>query len=109
MLSLARGRRIVICGVLAGLAALVLGGCVVFKGPITFTQQSIIGKVRVAYTVCATGQDDGAEPGGPGEDHPGCPDSGNQVGSPGSGGTYQVLTAVRVPAGTKGPQAFTAT
>lgn len=109
MSSWPRGRRILASGVLAALSAAVLAGCIVITGPITLTQQSVVGKVRVEFTVCASGSDDGPEPGGAGEDHPGCPDGGNSSNSASSGNTDQVLVAVRVPAGTGAPQTFTAT
>ena len=83
--------------------AVTLGGCVVFVGPITGVQQDVIGKLRLTFTICASGFDDG---GGSGEDHPGCPDEGN--GSPADNDTFQILLAFRVPAGTGTPDTLTA-
>ena len=35
---------------------LVLGGCVVFTGPLTGSQQDVIGKVRVNFAICASSE-----------------------------------------------------
>jgi hypothetical protein len=91
-------------GFAAVLAAttIVLSGCVVFLGPVTSAQQDVIGKLRVSFTICASGFNDGDDPDPENEDHPGCPDTGSG-GEADSGSTYQVLVAFRVPAGTGAP------
>jgi hypothetical protein len=84
-------------------AALVLGGCIAFTGPITLSQQDVIGKVRVSFTVCATNHPDG--PGGV-TDHPGCDEPSNNTDDTETPGEYQVLLGFRVPAGTIPPASF---
>jgi hypothetical protein len=85
-------------------ASALLAGCVAFTGPITITQQDVIGKERVTFTICASNHPDGA---GGNPDHPGCDEPVNgdaQV----SNGSYQVLLGFRVPAGTTPPSSFSA-
>jgi hypothetical protein len=93
-------RRILLAGsVLA--AAVALSGCVVFKGPITGSQLDLIGKARVLFTICASGDPADGSP----QTHPGCEDTGNS-GDISDGGDYQVFLGFRVPAGTRGPATF---
>ena len=94
--------KVAFAAVLAA-AAIVLSGCVVFLGPVTSAQQDVIGKLRVSFTICASGFNDGDDPDPEAEDHPGCPDLGNVGDEADSGGTFQVLIAFRVPAGTGAP------
>ncbi len=98
-------RRLAVIALL--LLTLVLSGCVVIIGPVTSAQQDVIGKVRVSFRICASGVDDGPQPPPPDEteDHPGCPDGGNN-GTAGND-TVQVLLAFRVPAGTGVPDTIT--
>ena len=86
-------------------AAVVLSGCVVIIGSIASSQQDVIGKLRVSFTICASGSDDGPQPPPPDEteDHPGCPFLGNTSEEADSSGNYQVLIAFRVPSGTGAP------
>ena len=92
---------------------LTLGGCVVFVGPITGSQQDVIGKVRVSFAICPSElTEDPAVGEQTADSHDGCPDSGN-AGSPSGGdttddGDYQVLIAFRVPVGTSTPATFAA-
>jgi hypothetical protein len=92
-------------------SAVMLSGCIVFTGAITGEQQDVVGKLRLTFALCASGRDDGVEPGGPNEDHPGCPSQGNSptVLAYGSAGVqYQVLFAIRVPAGAGVPVTISA-
>ena len=93
-------RRFAVGAVLLG--TLALAGCIVFIGPITIVQQDVIGKVRVSFTVCASGDPDASSM----ETHGGCPDRGNQD-TYAESGSRQVLIAFRVPEGTTPPTAFT--
>jgi hypothetical protein len=98
-------RKLAVAAAVIGLP-LTLGGCVVFKGPITGVQQDVVGNVRVSFTICASGADDG--PGGE-SDHPGCLDDGNSGHSDGIPISTQLLIGFRVPRGTGAPQTFTST
>lgn len=91
-------------------SALALSGCVVFTGPITAEQQEIVGKMRLTFTLCASEENDVPDPP---EDHPGCPDHGNDAASPfrygAAGEDYQLMFAMRVPAGVGVPDTISAT
>ncbi len=87
-------------------ATVVLSGCVVFLGPVTSSQQDVIGKLRLTFTICASGFNDGDDPDPENEDHPGCPDQGLRD-SDANNDTVQVLLGFRVPAGTGTPDTLT--
>jgi hypothetical protein len=73
-----------------------------FSGPITAVQDDAIGKLRVTFTLCALGYNDGDDPDPENPDHPGCGDG--QSGA--DNGTYQILLGFRVPSGTGAPTTF---
>lgn len=83
------------------LLTLGLAGCVVFQTPPTAAQLDLIGKIRVAFTICASNTDEA--------NNPGCPNTGNTQDSAPAGSSGQVLVAFRVPAGSQGPDAFSQT
>jgi hypothetical protein len=96
--------RTLLAALAALAAALALGGCIAFTGPIGLQQLDVIGKVRVSFTVCATNHPDG--PGGSVADHPGCDEPSNDS-DQANNSDYQVLLAFRVPTGTVPPASFT--
>ena len=100
-------RRLVLILATAASACL-LSGCVVFTGLITGAQPDIVGKLRLTFTVCASGFDDGDDPDPENEDHPGCPDDGNGD-AYAFDGPHQLLFALRVPVGTGTPATISAT
>lgn len=92
---------------------LALGGCVVFTGPITGSQQDVIGKVLLSFAICPSeATEDPAVGDQTADSHDGCPDNGNAGSGPGGDSTfdgdYQVLIAFRVPVGTSTPATFAA-
>jgi uncharacterized protein YceK len=92
-------------------SAVLLSGCVSIQS-ITSEQQDIVGKLRVTVTICASGANDGPEPGGPNEDHPGCVDLGNSASAAGAAGDpvdSQLLFGMRVPVGASVPDTASAT
>jgi len=89
----------------------VLGGCVSIQ-TLSGVQTEVGGKVRLTLTICATGFDNGDDMDPEEEDHPGCSVAlGNYTGFPypGDGDRYQLLLAIRVPAGTGVPETISAT
>jgi hypothetical protein len=83
------------------LAALVMGGCVVIKGPVQTSQQNVLGPVRVTFTICASSSNTST--------HPGCDDQGNSDGAASTPTRGQVLVGFRVPDGVSGPDSFATT
>jgi hypothetical protein len=88
---------------LAGLAAcaLVLGGCVVFKG-ITVGQTDPGAPIRFVVVLCANENEAPI-------DHPGCQFASNSGDTDEDAGSVQLLLAVQVPAGTGAPPTLTGT
>ncbi len=92
-------------------SGLLLGGCVSIQ-TLSGVQTEVGGKVRLTLTICATGFDNGDDPDPEEEDHPGCSVAlGNYTGFPypGDGEQYQLLFAIRVPAGAGAPETISAT
>jgi hypothetical protein len=79
-------------------AALVMGGCVVIKGPVQTSQQGAFGPVRVTFTICASSTNTST--------HPGCDDQGNSNNAAPTPQRGQVLVGLRVPDGSTAPSTF---
>jgi hypothetical protein len=93
---------------------LVLGGCIVGVGPVTTTQDDVIGNVRLTFAICPSETEEDPAAGDQDPDsHDGCPNNGNagppfMSPDPTNDNDYQVLVAFRVPVGTTAPAAFAA-